>query len=168
MASSGVFRGMMLASFAVDSVTGVKKNTYNYDGVMQTQDSSGQQTKSCFITKDDCDKLLVNEPNSTACDLTLYIVWSGTDKDGKALQSQAYRFSQFPVQELEDRISQLVPTFGLTKDDFTVGGDTATDAPTTGGGADAARQKTRFAQTLIDINADQQARISAMGDVSGK
>lgn len=89
-----------------------EENTYNFDGVPQYQDTAGQQTKSCYLTRDDCSENV--KSGGTACDLTLYTVWSGTDANGIALQSQAYRFSRFPAQELSDRLTQAVPTFGLT------------------------------------------------------
>jgi len=86
-----------------------QENTYNYNGVQQTQSSAGQETKGCFYTKDECDNSEPTETGGTICDVTVYVVWSGTDADGKALQSQAYRFSEFPAQELSDRITQLIP-----------------------------------------------------------
>lgn len=97
-----------------------EENTYNYNGVAQTQQTSGQPTKSCYFTKEYCDKLQEDnadkpaEEQNYACDITLYVVWSGTDVYGQALQSQAYRFSAFPVQNIEDAITQAIPTFGLT------------------------------------------------------
>lgn len=88
------------------------ENTYNFDGVPQNSSSAEQVTQSCFLTTKDCDELLTGDPASTSCDITLYTVWTGTDADGKALQSQAYRFSAFPAQQLTDRITQLLPSFG--------------------------------------------------------
>ena len=87
-----------------------EEDTYNFNGQQVTSAEAGQETKACFLTRDQCDETIKTNP--TACDVTLYVVWSGTDAGGKALQSQAYRFSQFPVQELTDRLTQLVPSFG--------------------------------------------------------
>jgi hypothetical protein len=84
------------------------ENTYNYNGIPQNQSSAGQETRSCFISTEDCNALLSTNSSSTVCDLTLYTVWTGTDANGIALQSQAYRFSAFPAQELSDRITQLL------------------------------------------------------------
>lgn len=100
------------------------ENTYNYSGVQQTQESSGQPTKACWLPKKTCDEAIKGGSSSakngtaldspeTVCDLKLYVVWSGTDTNGKALQSQAYRFSQFPVQELSDALTKYIPDFGL-------------------------------------------------------
>jgi hypothetical protein len=84
------------------------ENTYNYNGIPQNQSSAGQETRSCFISTEDCNALLSTNSSSTVCDITLYTVWTGTDANGIALQSQAYRFSAFPAQELSDRITQLL------------------------------------------------------------
>ena len=88
-----------------------EENTYSFTGVQQTPESSGQKTKSCYIEKSECDVLLDANPQSRACDLQLYTVWTGTDVEGKALQSQAFRFSEFPVQKSKDRLTQLIPGF---------------------------------------------------------
>ena len=84
------------------------ENTYDYNGTPQNQSSAGQNTRSCFVSTEDCNALLSSNSSSTVCDLTLYTVWTGTDANGIALQSQSYRFSAFPAQELSDRITQLL------------------------------------------------------------
>ena len=78
--------------------------TYNFEGVEQNQDSAGQLTRGCGKKISDCDKNA-----GTDCDLVLYVVWTGTDVDGKALLSSANRFSAFPAQELKNRLSQNLP-----------------------------------------------------------
>jgi hypothetical protein len=85
------------------------EDTYDFDGNPVDEDEAGQVTKGCWIKQDDC------KGNPSKCDLQLYVVWTGTDSGGKAMQSQASRFSLFPAQELGDRISQIVPTFGLDR-----------------------------------------------------
>lgn len=84
------------------------ENTYNFNGAPQNQSSAGQITRSCFVSTEDCNALISTNSSSTVCDLTIYAVWTGTDSNGIALQSQAYRFSEFPAQELSDRITQLL------------------------------------------------------------
>ena len=84
------------------------ENTYNFNGEPQNQSSAEQPTRSCFISTEDCNALLSTNSSSTVCDITIYTVWTGTDRNGIALQSQAYRFSAFPPQELSDRITQLL------------------------------------------------------------
>ena len=89
------------------------ETTYNFNGEIQDSDSAGQPTSSCYITKEACDQLVQDNPAATECDLTLYVVWSGTDRHGKALQSQAFRFSAFPVQDLSERLASAIPTFNV-------------------------------------------------------
>lgn len=84
------------------------ENTYNFDGLAQNKSIAGQVTRSCVLTIEECNDLLRSNSSSTACDLTFYVVWSGTDANGLALQSQAYRFSAFPAQDWSDRLSQLL------------------------------------------------------------
>ena len=105
------------------------ENTYNYNGMAQNQSSAGQNTRSCFISTEDCNALLSTNSSSTVCDLTLYTVWTGTDANGIALQSQAYRFSAFPAQELSDRITQLLVPDAAA--DFINGGDNTDNGNTT-------------------------------------
>jgi hypothetical protein len=85
--------------------------TYNYNGVQQTQQSSGQPTGGCYVTVEECNDLL-GENGTAACDLTLYVVWTGTDSKQRAFQSSASRFSAFPPQEIQDRIASLIPNRG--------------------------------------------------------
>jgi hypothetical protein len=82
-----------------------RENTYNFNGVPQTKESSGQSTKSCSIPTDECQ----SSSSSTACDITLYVVWTGTDAQGRALLSSANRFSAFPAQRIRDRITRTLP-----------------------------------------------------------
>jgi hypothetical protein len=83
--------------------------TFNYDGIEQSQGSSGQPTKGCRITEDECNTF--DSAGNTICDLTVYVVWTGTDTKGVAFQSSAFRFSQFPAQEIQDRLSQSLASF---------------------------------------------------------
>jgi len=85
------------------------EDTYDFNGNQVDQSTAGQETKACSLTREECDS-----STDAICDLTLYVVWSGTDASGKALQSQAYRFSEFPAQELSDRLTQSIPTFGAS------------------------------------------------------
>ncbi|GKZ01192.1 hypothetical protein MPSEU_001070600 [Mayamaea pseudoterrestris] len=82
--------------------------TYNYNGISQTTESSGQPSSGCFATAEQCNDLLGQNGTST-CDLTLYVVWTGTDAKRRAFQSSASRFSAFPPQEIQNRIKSLIP-----------------------------------------------------------
>lgn len=92
------------------------ETTYDYNGQLKEAKTAGQPTRSCSIPVDECFTLLSTTPNSTECDLTFYVVWTGTDVNGQALQSHAYRFSEFPPQQLSDRFTQLIPGFGGRRD----------------------------------------------------
>ncbi|KAL7576723.1 hypothetical protein ACA910_005644 [Epithemia clementina (nom. ined.)] len=76
--------------------------TYNYDGVLQTSGSAGQSVGGCPMTLDEC------QTDPTACDVLLYVVWTGSDAEGNAFQSGANRFSTFPAQDWGNRLSQAV------------------------------------------------------------
>jgi len=94
-----------------------KEDTYDFNGNQVYQSTAGQQTKGCYLKASECVTVEGGKgfpAGSNSCDLTVYVVWSGTDSGGKALQSQAYRFSEFPVQELTDALTSSIPTFGLT------------------------------------------------------
>lgn len=86
-----------------------ERNTFDYAGNAGSSGQFGQPVDGCFITEDECTASYNN--GETACDLVLYVVWTGTDSKGNSLQSSAYRFSAFPAQELGDRFSQNLPDF---------------------------------------------------------
>ncbi|CAB9508578.1 expressed unknown protein [Seminavis robusta] len=90
------------------------ENTYDFNGNEGNQETFGQPTKGCFITQPECAAFLLNQ--EPRCDVTVYVVWTGDDADGRALQSSAFRFSSFPEQELANRIQDSLPElpFGLT------------------------------------------------------
>lgn len=86
-----------------------EQNTFGFNGVLATESQAGQPVGGCYITKDECEKLL--QEGQTDCDLLLYVVWTGTDSQGREFQSSAYRFSAFPAQSWTDRFSQNLPAF---------------------------------------------------------
>lgn len=83
------------------------ENTFDFHGRIGSQEEFQQPTKGCFIEQETCTEYA--DGGRSDCDLTLYVVWTGTDSKGLALQSSSYRFSMFPVQELADRFSQNLP-----------------------------------------------------------
>lgn len=85
-----------------------KENIYNYNG----EKSENPPNKSCFFTQEECNKISKDEPT---CDITLYVVWTGTDVDGRAFQSSGYRFSAFPPASLKDRLMNLIPNLPWTR-----------------------------------------------------
>jgi hypothetical protein len=93
-----------------------EENTYDYNGRIRSQKDSGQPTKACYIDQAECNAAAVGsstgQPGAKPiCDLSVYFVWTGDDADGKALQSSAFRFSAFPEQELQNRITDNLPDF---------------------------------------------------------
>jgi hypothetical protein len=75
-------------------------NTFGYDGKAA---SVGTPVGSCGKTRTECDLGVIAD--STECDLKLHIVWTGTDANGIAFQSSAYRFSAFPDQDWSDSLN---------------------------------------------------------------
>ena len=84
--------------------------TYDFNGDLQTQDSAAQPTRGCGTPESDCARR--HRESGTDCDLVLYVVWTGTDIDGNAMLSSANRFSAFPAQKLQDRLTQNLPGIG--------------------------------------------------------
>lgn len=83
------------------------ENTYDYNGNLGNQELFKQPTKACYLTEAECNTITQN--GETTCDLMVYVVWTGTDVDGRVLQSSAFRYSAFPVQDIQNQISQLLP-----------------------------------------------------------
>ena len=76
---------------------------HNYEGELQSKDAAGQPVGGCPVARDAC------TADPELCDLTLYVVWTGSDSNGITFQSSASRFSQFPKQDLSDRWSDALP-----------------------------------------------------------
>mmetsp|Transcript_8484 Transcript_8484/g.11181 ORF Transcript_8484/g.11181 Transcript_8484/m.11181 type:complete len:263 (-) Transcript_8484:174-962(-) len=76
---------------------------YNYEGELQSKGQAGQPVGGCPLTSAEC------AVDPTLCDLTLYVVWTGTDSDSLTMQSSASRFSMFPKQDLGDRWADSLP-----------------------------------------------------------
>ena len=90
------------------------ENTFNFQGELSTPiDDAG----SCGETVDFCRDSLARE--SGECDLMLYVVWTGTDSNGRAFKSAAYRFSAFPKQELGDNFDISLPKIDWPENPFT-------------------------------------------------
>lgn len=107
------------------------ENTYDYNGNLGNQETFGQPTKGCYVTQEECTKSMAeaaaDKTVKPLCDILVYFVWTGTDADGKALQSSAFRFSSFPEQEIKNRIFDNVPDLPAGVGSF-FGGD-GTEAP---------------------------------------
>lgn len=84
-------------------------NTFDYAGFVGSESDFSQPVEGCFLPKDACDEAL--KDGETTCDLTLHVVWTGTDSKGRSFLSSSYRYSAFPPQELLDRVGQNLPDF---------------------------------------------------------
>ncbi|MGK3734629.1 MAG: hypothetical protein ACI90V_001466 [Bacillariaceae sp.] len=79
-------------------------NTYGFNGGIATEADAQQPVGGCHSSVDACKTSLVAE-----CDLMLYVVWTGTDSNGKDFTSSANRFSAFPKQSWSDRVNLGLP-----------------------------------------------------------
>lgn len=85
------------------------ENMYNFDGVSASELGVKSPSKGCYFTQEECNK--IHAEGGTDCDVTLYVVWTGSDKDGKSFQSSGKRFSAFPPGKLQDRLLNQLPSF---------------------------------------------------------
>jgi hypothetical protein len=88
---------------------------------LATEEEAQQPVGACSIPILEC-----KASENSECDLILYVVWSGTDSNGRDFTSSANRFSAFPKQTFSDMFDLSLPDW--FKNPF--GGDdssTATD-----------------------------------------
>ena len=71
-----------------------KANTYIAPGELLKGERYGSG-KACFTPKSEC------EANPAQCDLVVYVVWTGTDREGRFLHSANRRFSQFQAHSAQ-------------------------------------------------------------------
>eukprot|EP00567_Pseudictyota_dubia_P008136 CAMPEP_0197464400 /NCGR_PEP_ID=MMETSP1175-20131217/64001_1 /TAXON_ID=1003142 /ORGANISM="Triceratium dubium, Strain CCMP147" /LENGTH=337 /DNA_ID=CAMNT_0043000379 /DNA_START=20 /DNA_END=1033 /DNA_ORIENTATION=+ len=74
------------------------ENTYNFNGEVYT---SGTSTKGCYLTYEQC--VAIHAGGGNECDLTLFVVWTGSDANGNVMSSSNSRFSAFEPQQIQDR-----------------------------------------------------------------
>jgi hypothetical protein len=78
-------------------------NTYNFDGSAASAEQAKQPVEGCYLTREQCLGFVAS--GSKICDLKLYVVWTGTDVDGKALLSSDSRFSMFPPNRIQESVT---------------------------------------------------------------
>jgi len=84
------------------------ENIYDYNGKKGSEMSPAiVPNESCSFSEEECNK--IDAEGETTCDITLFVVWTGTDADGAPFQSSGYRFSAFPPASLKDRLMNLIP-----------------------------------------------------------
>lgn len=125
-----------------------KLNTYDFAGNLATEADAGQKVGGCYLTEDECDQAVAE--GRSDCDLLLYVVWTGTDSNGKDFKSSAYRFSAFPEKSWVDRINLNVPQINFPDVGGLIGGDGDGDgtAGETGDGTAGETGGTRRLQRL--------------------
>ena len=74
-------------------------NMFDFDGNSAAERGVNQPSRGCYVNAGQCNQ----EPDK--CNLTLYVVWTGTDTNGDVFQSSSNRFSAFPPARLQDRFS---------------------------------------------------------------
>jgi len=77
-------------------------NTYNFDGSAATTEQISQPADGCYFTRDEC--VALHAGGTDDCDLKLYVVWTGTDAQGKVLLSSDSRFSAFPPNRIQENV----------------------------------------------------------------
>ncbi|KAL7534151.1 hypothetical protein ACHAXR_005674 [Thalassiosira sp. AJA248-18] len=77
-------------------------NTYNLNGSVATSAQIKQSVNGCYLDKIECQGFMADGSNK--CDLKLYVVWTGTDADGKVLLSSDSRFSMFPPNRIQENV----------------------------------------------------------------
>jgi hypothetical protein len=82
-------------------------NTFDFAGNVATEAEAEQPVRGCYLDFEECKTW--HASGRTDCDMLMYIVWTGTDANGKSFLSSGYRFSAFPAQDLGDRFSQNLP-----------------------------------------------------------
>ena len=85
------------------------ENMYNFDGQMASELDVNAPSKGCYFNEEECNEIL--KTGGTDCDITLFAVWTGTDKKRKTFQSSSKRFSAFPPAGIQDALMNSLPSF---------------------------------------------------------
>lgn len=77
-------------------------NTYNFDGSVATTEQINQPVDGCYFSVQEC--IGFEADGNDICDLKLFVVWTGTDVNGKVLLSSDSRFSMFPPNRIQENV----------------------------------------------------------------
>jgi len=55
------------------------------------------------------------DQKGTDCDVTLYVVWTGTDVNSNPFVSATRRFSAFPSEQIQNKIKDQINKFEIPK-----------------------------------------------------
>ncbi|CAB1099068.1 unnamed protein product [Ectocarpus sp. CCAP 1310/34] len=83
-------------------------NTYDYTGQLIGGEGNGQD---CYWPDSDCLEDGVENQVSALCQLTVYVVWTGTDSKGNFFTSFAKRLSMYAGETVEGLISDAGDTY---------------------------------------------------------
>lgn len=91
----------------------IAENTYNFDGTNET--SEKLKTEACFHKKMKCEEIALKKEEEEKigllddCDISLYVLWSGTDVNDRPLLSANERFSTFSIKLIQDWLAAKIP-----------------------------------------------------------
>mmetsp|Transcript_21000 Transcript_21000/g.37925 ORF Transcript_21000/g.37925 Transcript_21000/m.37925 type:complete len:366 (-) Transcript_21000:318-1415(-) len=104
-----------------------EENTFDFAGMDASERTPPlpEPTKGCYKTLKQCKDSITN--GGSECDLTLHVVWTGTDVDGNVMSSSSSRFSAFPPNRIQERAESLIPAVPKFPTNFFGGGDDEDD-----------------------------------------
>lgn len=82
-------------------------NMYNFNGNKSSDLGVKQPSKGCYLTVEECN--VITDAGGKDCDITLYVVWTGTDVENRVFSSSPNRFSAFPSSNLKESIVNAFP-----------------------------------------------------------
>eukprot|EP00903_Cladosiphon_okamuranus_P012007 g11274.t1 len=85
-----------------------QQNTYEYSGELITGDGAGE---SCYWPDAECLQDGAVDKVSDLCQLTVYVVWTGTDSKGNYFTSFSKRLSMYAGQTVEGLIDNAADTY---------------------------------------------------------
>lgn len=110
------------------------ENTYDFNGNSAVVEGRGAETRGCYLTYQQCE--VIHAGGGNECDLTIFVVWTGSDADGNVMSSSNSRFSAFEPRQIQDRwggiikdsVSSVTDKINDAKDTVTGTIDGATDS----------------------------------------
>jgi len=91
-------------------------NSYDFNGNLVERSSGGtSESHGCYYTVEQCQAL--QKAGDNICDLTLYVVWTGTDVDGNVMSSSNSRFSAFQPRSIQKMVQDTISSVGDSVND---------------------------------------------------
>lgn len=85
-------------------------NAYDANDALFTSIIDENTGIDCALDTAECDAQIADNPDARPCDMRLYVVWSGTDSNGKYFSSAGSRlrvFTQYALPDMKGFISDL-------------------------------------------------------------